>query len=82
MTTFLDYYKTILNKVSFDRDLFDKEYIKATRHLSEQEINELNKWLRSNGFQNILANRSHILQEATRKDMNILINSKCHILVT
>jgi len=54
MTTFLDYYKMILNKVSFDRNLFYKEYIKATQHLHTQEISELNKWLNSNGFQNIL----------------------------
>ena len=64
MTTFLDYYKMILNKVSFDQDLFDKEYRKAARHLHEQEISELNKWLSSNGFLNILADRSDIRQEA------------------
>jgi len=64
MTTFLDYYKIILNKVIFDRNLFDKEYGKATRHLQSQEVSELNKWLSSNGFQNILSDRTHVRPEA------------------
>ena len=55
MTAFLDYYKMILNKVSFDRELFYKEYTKATRHLHSHEISDLNKWLNSNGFQSILS---------------------------
>ena len=54
MTTYLDYYKTILKKVSFDRYLFHKEYHKATRDLNAQEIGDLNKWIESTGFHEIL----------------------------
>ena len=43
MTTYLDYYKTILNKVSFDAYLFHKEYRKAMRDLNTQEMSDLNK---------------------------------------
>ena len=63
MTTFLDYYKMILNKVSFDRELFCKEYTKAARHLHNQEISDLNKWLNSNGFQNILSDHTGLQPE-------------------
>ncbi|HET6542840.1 MAG TPA: hypothetical protein VFG46_20275 [Chryseolinea sp.] len=53
MTTYLDYYKTILNKVSFDAYLFHKEYRKAMRDLNTQEMSDLNKWIQSTGFHNI-----------------------------
>lgn len=46
-TTFLDYYKMILDKVSFDRTLLSKEYQKAKRSLHSDEIADLNRWLRS-----------------------------------
>ena len=54
MTTYFDYYKIILKKVSFDRVLFHKEYRKALRNLNAQEICDLNNWIQSKGFQNIL----------------------------
>lgn len=54
-TTFLDYYKMILDKVSFDPNLFTKEYQKATRSLHTNEIGDLNNWLRSKGLQTILS---------------------------
>ena len=57
MTTYLDYYKTILKKVSFDRHLFHKEYRKAISDLNTQEIEDLNKWVQSTGFHNILADQ-------------------------
>ena len=53
-TSFLDYYKMILDKVSFDSNLFTKEYQKATRNLHTHEIGDLNSWLRSKGLQTIL----------------------------
>ena len=53
--TYLDYYRTILKKVSFDRHLFQKEYHKALRDLNAEDICDLNKWIQSTGFQNILA---------------------------
>ena len=49
--TFLEYYKMVLDKVSFDSSIFTKEYQKATRTLTANEIGELNAWLRSKGLQ-------------------------------
>jgi hypothetical protein len=54
-TSFLDYYKMILDKVSFDHNLFMKEYQKATRSLHTSEIGDLNSWLRSKGFHAMLS---------------------------
>lgn len=44
---FLEYYKTILDKVSFDYDLFAKEYRKAVGVLTPEETAALNGWIRS-----------------------------------
>lgn len=40
----LDYVKTILSKVSFDRALFKKELRKALKQLIPDEIRELKEW--------------------------------------
>ena len=40
----LEYVKTILKKVSFDRRLFEKELIKAIKALLKEEIKELKEW--------------------------------------
>ena len=40
----LDYYKTILQKVSFDKDLFKKEYIKALSDLAPSDKLKLMYW--------------------------------------
>ena len=40
----LEYVKTILLKVSFDRNLFEKELFKALRTLVKKEIRELKRW--------------------------------------
>ena len=40
----LEYTKTILEKVSFDRKLFEKELRKAIRYLLEPELKELERW--------------------------------------
>ena len=40
----LEYAKTILRKVSFDRKLFEKELKKALKLLIRQEIMELKEW--------------------------------------
>lgn len=40
----LEYVKTILKKVSFDRRLFEKELIKAIRTLLEEEVAKLKEW--------------------------------------
>jgi hypothetical protein len=40
----LEYVKTILSKVSFDRRLFEKELRKAIRALVPDELRELKEW--------------------------------------
>lgn len=40
----LEYVKTILNKVSFDRALFEKELLKAIRSLLADEVTKLKEW--------------------------------------
>lgn len=40
----LEYFKTILAKVSFDRWLFEKELIKAIRTLINPEVKKLRDW--------------------------------------
>jgi hypothetical protein len=42
--TMLEYAKLVLNKVSFDKKLYMKEYRKFLRLLPAQEVNELQKW--------------------------------------
>ena len=44
--TQLEFYKTILEKVSFDSVLFEKEFNKALTGLSYRDSNELRKWKR------------------------------------
>jgi hypothetical protein len=45
-TTMLEYFKIILDKVSFDRKLFRKEYRKSLSSLTRDEANQLKNWLR------------------------------------
>ena len=45
--TFLDYYKMILEKVSFDPDLFEKEFRKAMRSVEKHEADQLTEWVSS-----------------------------------
>lgn len=40
----LEYVKTILKKVSFDRKLFEKELIKAIKVLLPKDLQEFKKW--------------------------------------
>jgi hypothetical protein len=49
-TSFLDYYKLILDKVSFDKNLLRKEYSKAMTRLPERDRRHLDHWLRSKGL--------------------------------
>ena len=49
-TTFLDYYKMILEKVSFDYRLLQKEYQKALAVLEQKEAKLLNVWLKRRGL--------------------------------
>ena len=49
-TSFLDYYKLILDKVSFDQHLLTKEYKKARKNLSDWEVKHLDHWLQQHGL--------------------------------
>ena len=42
--TMLEYFKVILQKVSFDQNLFGQELKKAIRDLVTEEAQELKKW--------------------------------------
>jgi len=44
----LEYSKNVLNKVSFDINLFKKELAKAYKVLVEEEIEELRLWVKMN----------------------------------
>lgn len=48
--SYLDFYKLLLEKVSFNSYLLTKEYRKAVRNLSEKEKEELLKWLNEIGL--------------------------------
>jgi len=40
----LEYVKTILKKVSFDRKLFEKELVKAIKVLLPKDLQDFKKW--------------------------------------
>lgn len=48
-TTMLAYSKLILEKVSFSKELFEREYKKALRNLSAGEAHHLQEWLSGEG---------------------------------
>ena len=48
--TFLEYYKEILEKVSFDPYLFKKEFTKALKTIEEEDIGKLIEWLENRGL--------------------------------
>ena len=54
--TQLEFYKTILEKVSFDRMLFEKEFNKAIVDLSYKDSIELKRWKRRFIFEKIQDN--------------------------
>lgn len=47
-STFLNFYKLVLENMKFDKQLFWKEYQKAIRYLNENERIELNNWVYKN----------------------------------
>ena len=49
--TFLEYYKLIIGKVSFDINLVKKEYQKAVETLNQSDLLSLNTWLENKGYQ-------------------------------
>lgn len=44
--SYLKFYKTVLDRVRFDKGLFWKEYHKATKLLSPAEKRDLDLWVR------------------------------------
>lgn len=44
MLSMLEYIKTILQKVSFDKALFEKELAKAIQMLVPDEVKQLKRW--------------------------------------
>ena len=48
--TYLDYYKLVLAKVSFDYALFKKELDKANQILTKEEQSDLKKWIIANRY--------------------------------
>lgn len=57
-TSFLNYYQTILAKVSFDPALLKKEYNKALNILHPDEQTSLKKWVAENGLDQAMEERS------------------------
>ena len=47
--TFLDYSKLILEKVSFNKELFQREYTKAKHYLTQKEADLLDVWVMNTG---------------------------------
>jgi hypothetical protein len=55
----LEYTKVVLEKVSFDKQLFEKELKKALKYLLEPELRELERWcLERFGLQYRLASQA------------------------
>ena len=48
--SFFEYFKHILQSVSFDKTIFNAEYRKAFQYLSKDEMSILQKWLVKKGY--------------------------------
>jgi hypothetical protein len=58
----LNYFKTVLSKVSFDARLFEKELRKAIKTLMVDELQELREWCYANfGNHEAILNRNFIM---------------------
>ncbi len=53
--SFLEYYKEILEKVSFDPHLLKKEYHKAKKSLNQSELQQFEAWINERGISSALA---------------------------
>jgi hypothetical protein len=49
-SSFLEYYKLVLDRISFDKNLFRKEYHKAIKQLRQVEKEQLHLWLQAQGL--------------------------------
>ncbi|MDN3669671.1 hypothetical protein QWY93_10070 [Echinicola jeungdonensis] len=67
-TSYFDYYKLILEKVRFDKRLWEKEYKKALRLLNKNEAKELREWVNQECFatSNVLNNNRYKLPQMRR----------------
>jgi hypothetical protein len=58
----LNYFKTVLSKVSFDARLFEKELRKAIKTLVVEELQELKDWCYANfGNHEAIMNRCFVV---------------------
>ena len=57
----LEYCKTVLAKVSFDKSLFEKELKKALQSLIPEEIKQLKEWCYSNFSEHQLILETHFV---------------------
>ncbi|UZR98495.1 hypothetical protein [Chondrinema litorale] len=55
--TWLNYYKTVLEKVSFDAFLLKKEYEKAKKMLLPHQHIHLDSWMQQKGYLTKLASK-------------------------
>ena len=69
--SYLEYYQLILQKVSFDRRLFHKEYRKAIRTLSHGERNLLDHWIQSMGFGHMIPASEHTYEELAPANLSV-----------
>lgn len=53
-TSLLDYYQLILDKVSFDRNLLQKEYVKACAALDTTDLSKLHQWMSSRKYDRMI----------------------------
>ncbi len=53
-TSMLDYCKLILQRVSFDRRLWRKEYRKSLKRLPASESGQLRQWAKAQLYKNIV----------------------------
>ena len=63
----LEYFKTILKKVSFDRRLFEKELRKAIKSVLRDELSELKRWCYDNFghlYENVLEEQFALAYES------------------
>ena len=65
--SFLDYYKLVLDKVSFDQQLFRKELSKALKTIDHHEVDDLLQWLNEKGYNE----REYVLKPVRQRSRNI-----------
>ena len=70
-TTWLNYYKTILEKVSFDTFLLKKEYEKAKKMLLPHQEVHLDNWMQQKGYLNILGSKRNASSLQQNKPLHI-----------